>query len=510
MTLLPHWLDGKAYTAETTRQMPVHNPATGQIIHQIALADVALVNQAVASAKNAFHEWSATPAIKRARIMFKYKTLLDQNIDVLARLVSEEHGKLLNDAKGSVLRGIEVVELACGAPQLLKGWFSENVATDVDCTSMRQALGVCVGITPFNFPAMIPLWMFPLALVCGNTFVLKPSEKTPSCPLKLVELLYEAGLPDGVLNLIHGDKVAVDALITHPDVAAVSFVGSSTVAEYVHNTGTQHGKRVQAFGGAKNHAVVMPDADLDQTAEAIAGAAFGSAGERCMALSIAVVVGDKTADLLVEKLTARSQRVTLGALEDKNAEMGPLISREHLNKVTDYVALGCTEGASLLVDGREKNVTQSVNAAGYYLGACLFDHVTADMRIYQEEIFGPVLGIVRVNTFAEALELVNAHPYGNGTAIFTRDGDTARTYASQVQVGMVGINVPIPVPAPFHAFGGWKKSIFADIAMHGTESIQFFTRLKTVTTRWLSHDMRDNNAFNMTSFSEETTPKEDK
>lgn len=501
MTTLPHWLNGQAYTDQNARTSAVHNPATGQIIRQVGLADVALVNQAVASAKQALPEWSALPAIKRARLMFNYKTLLDKNIDVIAKLVSEEHGKLLSDARGSVLRGIEVVELACGAPQLLKGWFSENVATDVDCASMRQALGVCVGITPFNFPAMIPLWMFPLALVCGNTFVLKPSEKTPSCPLKLVELMYEAGLPAGVLNLIQGDKVAVDALITHPDVAAISFVGSSAVAEYIHNTGIQHGKRVQAFGGAKNHAVIMPDADLDQTAEALAGAAFGSAGERCMALSIAVVVGEATADALVEKLAARAQSVTLGALDDQGAEMGPLISGEHLSKVRHYLDIGCSEGATLRVDGRSQSQNASPNANGYYLGASLFDHVTAKMRIYQEEIFGPVLGIVRVASFQEALDLVNAHPYGNGTAIFTRDGDTARTYASQVQVGMVGINVPIPVPAPFHAFGGWKKSIFGDIAMHGTESIQFFTRLKTVTTRWPTHALRDTNAFNMTSHS---------
>lgn len=505
MANIPHWLNGHAFHADNTRQAPVHNPATGQIIHQVSMADVDLVNRTVESAKNAFPAWAATPAVKRARILFKYKELLDKNIDVIARLVSEEHGKLLDDARGSVLRGIEVVELACGGPQLLKGWFSENVATDVDCTTMRQALGVCVGITPFNFPAMIPLWMFPLALVCGNTFVLKPSEKTPSCPLKLVELLYEAGLPDGVLNLIQGDKIAVDALITHPDVAAISFVGSSTVAEIIHNTGIAHGKRVQAFGGAKNHAVVMPDANLDQAAEAIAGAAFGSAGERCMALSIAVVVGPDTADQLVAKLTTRSRQVTLGAGAEKNAEMGPLISYEHVNKVKSYLELGVAEGATLLVDGRDVTNSHAANQQGYYLGACLFDHVNAGMRIYQEEIFGPVLGIVRVNTFKEALDLVNNHPYGNGTAIFTRDGDTARTYASHVQVGMVGINVPIPVPAPFHAFGGWKKSIFADIAMHGTESIQFFTRLKTITTRWPAHDVRDNNAFHMKSSSDAST-----
>lgn len=501
MAILSHWLNGQMVPASDARLLAVHNPATGQIIHQVPLADTNTVNQAVANAKAAFPEWSATPAIKRARLMFNYKTLLDKNLDTIARLVSEEHGKLLADARGSVLRGIEVVELACGAPQLLKGWFSENVATDVDCASMRQALGVCVGITPFNFPAMIPLWMFPLALVCGNTFVLKPSEKAPSCPLKLVELMHEAGLPPGVLNLINGDQVAVEALITHPDVAAISFVGSSSVARSIYQTGIAHGKRVQAFGGAKNHAVIMPDADLEQTAEALVGAAFGSAGERCMALSIAVVVGDTTAERLVPTLIARSQRVSLGAFDESNAEIGPLISQEHLNKVSDYVTLGCNEGAVLCVDGREQKPSNSNYQQGYYMGACLFDRVQPHMRIYQEEIFGPVLGIVRVDTFQQALELVNAHPYGNGTAIFTRDGDTARSYANQVQVGMVGINVPIPVPAPFHAFGGWKQSIYADITMHGTESIQFYTRLKSVTTRWPSHELRDSNAFNMTSHS---------
>lgn len=500
MSVIPHWLNGQAFVDNHAPLLPVHNPATGEVLRHVGLANQALIDQAVQQAKQAFPEWSATPAIKRARLMFKYKTLLDQNIDVLARLVSEEHGKLLADARGSVLRGIEVVELACGAPQLLKGWFSENVANDVDCHSMRQALGVCVGITPFNFPAMIPLWMFPLALVCGNTFVLKPSEKDPSCPVKLVELMHEAGLPAGVLNLVHGDKVAVDALITHPDVAAISFVGSSVVAKHIHQTGIAHGKRVQAFGGAKNHAVVMPDADLDQTAEAIAGAAFGSAGERCMALSIAVAVGDDTADRLIAKLTARTAQVSLGA-RDEGADMGPLISREHLAKVKDYVQVGCDEGATLLVDGRLQQPAQADYHNGYYMGACLFDQVTPQMRIYQEEIFGPVLGVVRVNSFMEAIQLVNDHPYGNGTAIFTRDGDTARTYANLVQVGMVGINVPIPVPAPFHAFGGWKQSIYGDIAMHGTESIQFFTKLKTVTTRWPSHELREHNAFTMTSHS---------
>lgn len=499
MATLAHWLNGHRMVNDHPSALTVHNPATGQILHHVPIADSQIVNQAVAHAKAAFPEWSTTPAIKRARLMFKYQELLHKNLDTLAKIVSEEHGKLIADARGSVLRGLEVVELACGAPQLLKGWFSENVATDIDCSTMRQALGVCVGITPFNFPAMIPLWMFPLALVCGNTFVLKPSEKNPSCALKLAELLHEAGLPAGVLNVVQGDKSTVDALITHPDVAAISFVGSSHVAQHIQQTGIRHGKRVQAFGGAKNHAVVMPDADLSQTAEAIVGAAFGSAGERCMALSIAVAVGEATADALVKHLIDRCQTVVLGASDEAHAQMGPLISLEHLAKVEHYVQIGCEEGARLLIDGRGQKPKAGTHQQGYYLGACLFDHVKPHMRIYQEEIFGPVLGVVRVNHFEEALHLVNTHPYGNGTAIFTKDGDTARTYASQVQVGMVGINVPIPVPAPFHAFGGWKQSIYADIPMHGSESIQFYTKLKTTTWRWPDQTVR--HGFDMTSHS---------
>lgn len=477
-----HFINGKITQGSSDKTGDVFNPATGEIIKRVAFANQQDINQAVAAAKAAFPEWSNTPAVKRARIMFKYKELLEKNMDELALLISNEHGKLINDAKGSIIRGLEVVEFVCGAPYLLKGWFSENIGPDIDTYTIRQSLGVCVGITPFNFPAMIPLWMFPMALVCGNTFVLKPSEKDPSCPLRLVELMQQAGLPDGVLNVVNGDKVAVDALLTHPDVAAISFVGSTPVAEYIYKTGTAHAKRVQAFGGAKNHCIVMPDADLDQAADAIAGAAYGSAGERCMALSVAVTVGDDVGDELIQKLISRTKQLKIGSAQDNNTDMGPLITQQHREKVINYVNEGIKEGAELMVDGREFKLTG--HEKGFFMGGCLFDKVTPKMKIYREEIFGPVLIVVRAKNFDEALALINENEYGNGTAIFTRDGDTARTFASKVNVGMVGINVPIPVPVPYHAFGGWKRSIFAGTHMHGTEGISFNTRLKTVTTRW--------------------------
>jgi malonate-semialdehyde dehydrogenase (acetylating)/methylmalonate-semialdehyde dehydrogenase len=438
--------------------------------------------KAIQSAAEAFPAWRDTPALRRAAVLFRFKVLLDQHQEELARLVSLEHGKVFNDALGSVTRGIEVVEFACGAPHLLKGTFSENVGRNVDSHSVRQPLGVCAGITPFNFPAMVPMWMFPMAIACGNSFVLKTSERVPSTALRLAELFSEAGLPPGVFNVINGDKEAVDTLLTDPDVAAVSFVGSTAVAEYVYRTGTAHGKRVQALGGAKNHMVVMPDADLDQATDALMGAAYGSAGERCMAISVAVAVGDETADALIGRLAPRVASLKVRPATDPEAEMGPLVTRAHYERVRGYVDLGVEEGAELVVDGRDIEVPGHPD--GFFLGGCLFDRVVTDMRIYREEIFGPVLVVVRVADFDTALALVNEHEYGNGAAIFTRDGDTARTFTSRVQVGMVGVNVPIPVPMAFHSFGGWKRSLFGDIHMHGMEGVHFYTKLKTVTSRW--------------------------
>jgi len=477
-----HFINGQVVVGKSDRTQPIYNPATGEVVGQTALANVNEVEQAIAAAKAAFPAWSATPAIRRARILFKYKELLEKNIDKLAELVTREHGKTLSDAKGSVIRGIEVVELACGIPNMVKGWFSEDVGTGIDSHTIRQPLGICAGITPFNFPAMIPLWMFPMAVACGNTFVLKPSEKDPSCPMLLVELFKEAGGPDGVVNLVNGDQEAVNVLLSHPDIQAVSFVGSTPIAEYIHTTASAHGKRVQAFGGAKNHGVVMPDADLEQVADALVGAAYGSAGERCMALSVAVAVGDKLGDELVELMKPKVEALKIGPGTDPKVEMGPLVTQQHLEKVKSYVDTGVKEGAKLVVDGRNFSVKGHEN--GFFMGGCLFDHVTPAMKIYQEEIFGPVLCVVRVPDFEAALKLVNDCEYGNGSAIFTRDGNTARTYTSRAKVGMIGVNVPIPVPAPYHAFGGWKRSIFADVHMHGTESVNFYTKLKTITTRW--------------------------
>lgn len=480
--IVQHLINGQIVNSKSGRKHPIYNPAIGEIIGEVALANKQETEQAIAAAKAAFPAWSATPAIRRARVMFKFKDLVEKNMNELAEMVTREHGKTIDDAKGSITRGIEAIEVACGIPNLLKGWFSEDVGTAVDSHTIRQPLGVCAGITPFNFPAMIPLWMFPMAIACGNTFVLKPSEKDPSCPMRLVELFKEAGGPDGVLNLINGDKECVDVLLTHPDITAVSFVGSTPIAEYIHTTASAHGKRVQAFGGAKNHCVVMPDADLDQVADAIVGAAYGSAGERCMAISVAVAVGDKLADALVEKITPKVKALKIGSGDDLKVEMGPLVTKEHLEKVKSYVDAGVKEGAKLIVDGRETTVKGY--ESGYFMGGCLFDQVKPDMKIYREEIFGPVLCIVRVPDFDTAIALVNSHEFGNGTAIFTNDGDAARTYASKVNAGMVGINIPIPVPVPFHAFGGWKRSIFAAVHMHGTESVNFYTKLKTITTRW--------------------------
>ena len=483
MSLIKHFIEGKPFEGSSKRTGRVFNPATGEETSKVILASKADVDLAVQKAKKAFREWSNKPPVIRARVLFKFKELIEKNSDELTRLIVLEHGKVFDDAKGSLTRGLEVVEFACGIPQLLKGEFTENVGTDVDSWSMRQPLGVCAGITPFNFPAMVPMWMFPLSIACGNTFILKPSEKDPSCSIRLAELFKEAGLPDGVFNVINGDKESVDALLTNKDVAAVSFVGSTPVAKYIYENAAKNEKRVQALGGAKNHCVIMPDCDLDQAVNGLMGAAYGSAGERCMAQSVAVAVGN-IGDELVKKLKNKVEGLKVGPGSDKNSEMGPLVTEEHLKKVKSYVDLGVKEGAKLIVDGR--NIKLQGFEKGFYIGGCLFDNVEASMRIYKEEIFGPVLSVVRVKDFESALKLVNNHEFGNGTSIYTRDGDVGRSYASKIQVGMVGINIPIPVPMAFHSFGGWKRSLFGDQSMHGPEGVRFYTKLKTITSRWPS------------------------
>ena len=479
---IPHYISGKPTLGSSSRLGDVYNPATGKVAGQVPLASRAEVDRAIAVANAAFPGWAGLTPLRRARVMFKFKELIERHADELSAIVTSEHGKVLSDALGEVTRGLEVVEFACGIPQLLKGEFTEEVGTGIDSWSVRQPLGVVAGITPFNFPVMVPLWMIPVALACGNCFVLKPSERDPSAAVRIAELLKEAGLPDGVFTVIHGDKEAVDAILENPDIKAVSFVGSTSIAEYIYKTGTANGKRVQALGGAKNHMVLMPDADMKQAADALIGAAYGSAGERCMAISIAVAVGS-AADKIVEALVPRVQALNIGPGTDPASEMGPLVTQAHLNKVRGYVDQGVAEGAKLLVDGRNFRGPQGYED-GFYIGGCLFDHVTPEMTIYNDEIFGPVLGIVRVSSFDEAVKLVNDHEYGNGTAIFTRDGDAARNFAHRIQVGMVGVNVPIPVPMAFHSFGGWKRSLFGDHHMHGPEGVRFFTKLKTVTSRW--------------------------
>jgi malonate-semialdehyde dehydrogenase (acetylating)/methylmalonate-semialdehyde dehydrogenase len=476
-----HWIGGHEVPGRSGRTSDVFNPATGRVTARAPLASDTEVAAAVQAARAAFPKWAATPPLKRARVMFKFKELLEKHHDELAALITSEHGKVFSDAKGEVIRGIEVVEFACGIPQLLKGEYTEQVGTGVDAWSVRQPLGVCAGITPFNFPAMVPMWMFPIAIACGNTFVLKPSERDPSTSMLLAHLLRQAELPEGVFNVVHGDKVAVDALLAHPDVAAVSFVGSTPIAKYIYETGAKHGKRVQALGGAKNHLVVMPDADLDQAVDALIGAAYGSAGERCMAISVGVAVGD-VGDRLVARLAERARALKITQGMDETAEMGPLVTKQHLDKVKGYVDQGVAEGAKLVVDGRGLKVSGCED--GFFLGGCLFDDVAPHMKIYREEIFGPVLSIVRVPDFEAALELIHDHEYGNGVSIFTRDGDAAREFAMRVQIGMVGINVPIPVPMAFHSFGGWKQSLFGDHHMYGPEGVRFFTRMKTITSRW--------------------------
>jgi malonate-semialdehyde dehydrogenase (acetylating) / methylmalonate-semialdehyde dehydrogenase len=478
--LVGHWIDGTVVSGGG-RTAPVYNPSLGKAAREVSLASRAEADKAVESAAAAFPAWTATTPLNRARILFRFKALLDEHSDDLAALISQEHGKTLDDAGGEVKRGIEVVEFACGAPQLLKGEFSENVGRGVDSVSFRQPLGVVAGITPFNFPAMVPLWMAPIALVCGNTFILKPSERDPSASLRLAELLGEAGLPKGVFNVVNGDKEAVDALLDHPKVAAISFVGSTPIAKYVQERAIQNHKRVQALGGAKNHMVVMPDADLDASVEALTGAAYGSAGERCMAISVAVVVGDATADAVVEKLGARLSHLKVGASDAPGMDMGPLVTAAHLARVRDYIDVGVKEGARLVVDGRQHGATQS---SGFFLGPTLFDAVRPDMRIYREEIFGPVLSIVRVPDYRAAVSLINSHEFANGTSIFTRSGAVARSFASEIEVGMVGVNVPIPVPVAFHSFGGWRNSMFGDHHAYGAEAFRFYTRLKAVTQRW--------------------------
>jgi malonate-semialdehyde dehydrogenase (acetylating)/methylmalonate-semialdehyde dehydrogenase len=478
---LTHFVNGKHVAGEGARFGDVYNPATGEVTAKVPLASAAEVKRAIGAAKAAFPGWAATPAVRRARVLFKFKELVEKHSDELARLITSEHGKVLSDSLGSLTRGLEVVEFACGIPHLLKGDFTENVGRGIDAWSVRQPLGVCAGITPFNFPAMVPMWMFPVAVACGNTFILKPSEKDPSTALRLAELLTEAGAPEGVLNVVNGDKEAVDTLLSDPDVVAVSFVGSTPIAEYIYRTGTSHGKRVQALGGAKNHMVVMPDADLDDATNALLGSAYGSAGERCMAISVAVAV-DGVGDALIKRLEPKVRALKVGPGTDPEAEMGPLVTREHLNKVRSYVDTGVKEGANLVVDGRDLKLQGYEN--GFFLGGCLFDNVRPDMRIYREEIFGPVLSVVRVPDFKKAVQLIDAHEYGNGTAIFTRDGDAAREFAQRIQVGMVGVNVPIPVPMAFHSFGGWKRSLFGDLHMHGPEGVRFYTKMKAMTARW--------------------------
>ncbi len=476
-----HWINGRTVAGTSGRFGEVYNPASGEIQARVTLATAAEVDSAVAAAAAAFPDWSSQPSLRRARVLFRFREIFERRLDEVAALLTSEHGKVFSDARGEATRGLEVVEFATGIPQLLKGEFTEQVGVGIDSWSVRQPLGVVAGITPFNFPAMVPMWMFPIALACGNTFVLKPSERDPSASLMLAEMLQEAGLPDGVFNVVQGDKVAVDALLANTTVQAVSFVGSTPIAEYVYREGTKHGKRVQALGGAKNHMIVMPDADLDQAADALVGAAYGSAGERCMAISVAVTVGSATADALLGKLEQRIDKLQIGDGMKEGAEMGPLVTKAHLERVTGYVQLGKEEGANLVIDGRENALAKG---EGFFLGACLFDHVKPEMRIYREEIFGPVLGVVRVNNFETALKMINEHEYGNGTSIFTRDGDTARDFVHRVQVGMVGVNIPIPVPMAFHSFGGWKRSLFGDQSIYGPEGVRFYTRLKTVTSRW--------------------------
>jgi len=496
-SIVTHLINGKKVSGSGDRHQDIFNPATGEVSGQVALASSTTVEEAITAAAAAFPAWRNTPPAKRAQIMFRYKSLLEKHASEIDMLLTLEHGKVLADAHGEFERAVEVVEYMCGAPELLKGEHSRNVGPGIDSWSERQALGVCAGITPFNFPVMVPMWMLIPAIACGNTFVLKPSEKDPSSTFMAVELLKEAGLPDGVVNIVNGDKEAVDTLLNDPRIQAVSFVGSTPIAEYIYSTASANGKRVQALGGAKNHAIIMPDADLDNAVSAMMGAAFGSCGERCMAVPVAVAVGDEVGDAFVEKVAQQITAMKVGAGVDAGIDMGPLVTKPHFDKVKSYVDLGVEEGADLVIDGR--SLVVEGKEEGYFLGGCLFDNVTSDMKIYQDEIFGPVLVVVRVKTQQEAMDLINAHEFGNGTCIFTRDGEAARYFTDHIQVGMVGVNVPLPVPVAYQSFGGWKRSIFGDNGMYGKDGINFFTRRKTITQRWPSAGVREGAVFTFPS-----------
>lgn len=497
MQIIENAVGGKRYVSASDRRSQVFNPATGEQIAELPLSTNDEIDAAVANAKQAQVAWGNTPPAKRARVMFKFLELLNKNADDLAREISREHGKTHDDALGECARGFEVVEFACGIPHLLKGEFSRNVGPAIDTFADRQPLGVVAGITPFNFPAMVPMWMYPMAIACGNAFILKPSERDPSASMLAWNLIMEAGLPEGILNVVHGDKEAVDCILDHEDIKAVSFVGSTPIAEYVYTRGTKAGKRVQALGGAKNHMVIMPDADMDQAANALMGAGYGSAGERCMAISVAVPVGEETADRLVAALKPKVEALKIGPATDPTAEMGPVITKMQQEKINGYIDQGVEAGADLVVDGRGFKMQGYEN--GYFVGGTLFDRVTPDMSIYRDEIFGPVLSVVRSKTFDDAVDLIHGHEYGNGTAIFTRDGDAARAFADRIEVGMVGINVPIPVPVAYHSFGGWKRSLFGDHSIYGPEGVHFYTRLKTVTARWPGGGVKEGAVFTFPS-----------
>lgn len=494
MDTIGHLINGEIHT-DAERTQDVFNPATGLAHRQVALASVETVEQAISSAQAAFPAWRNTPPLKRARVMFRFKALLEANADKICELIGEEHGKISHDAAGELQRGIENVEYACGAPELLKGEHSKNVGPNIDSWSEFQPLGVVAGITPFNFPAMVPLWMYPMAIVCGNCFILKPSERDPSSTLFIAQLLKEAGLPDGVMNVVNGDKVAVDVLLSDQRVKAVSFVGSTSIAEYIYATASANGKRCQALGGAKNHAIIMPDADMDNAVNQLLGAAFGSSGERCMALSVAVAVGDEAGDILVEKMTAAMSALKVGAYSDSSNDFGPVITGQHLSKVVGYIDHAQEQGATIVVDGR--NPVVEGYSDGFFIGGTLIDNVTAEMESYKEEIFGPVLQVVRVQTMQQAMDLIDAHEYGNGTCIFTRDGEAARYFSDNIQVGMVGINVPLPVPVAYHSFGGWKRSLFGDLHAYGPDALRFYTKRKTITQRWPSAGIREGALFSM-------------
>jgi malonate-semialdehyde dehydrogenase (acetylating)/methylmalonate-semialdehyde dehydrogenase len=498
MATVGHFINGQLIT-DGERTQDVYNPSTGAVSKQVSLASKATVEEAIAAAQAAFPAWRNTPAIKRARVMFKFKDLLEQNADKICQMIGEEHGKIGHDAAGELQRGIENVEYACGAPELLKGEHSKNVASGVDSWSEFQPLGVVAGITPFNFPAMVPLWMYPMAIVCGNCFILKPSERDPSSTLYIASLLKEAGLPDGVMNVVNGDKVAVDTLLHNEHIKAVSFVGSTPIAEYIYTTASANGKRCQALGGAKNHAIVMPDADMDNAVNQLLGAAFGSSGERCMALSVAVAVGDAAGDALVSKMTAAMTALKVGAFDDNNNDFGPVITQQHQQKVVGYIDSAEQQGATIVVDGRKPEIAGHEN--GFFVGGTLIDGVTVDMESYKAEIFGPVLQVIRVDSMQAAMDLIDAHEYGNGTCIFTRDGEAARYFSDNIQVGMVGINIPLPVPVAYHSFGGWKRSLFGDLHAYGPDAVRFYTKRKTITQRWPSAGVREGALFSMPTMS---------